>query len=162
MTRGKFKKISGYASLQSVYYVDQSPIGRNARSNPATYLGIFDEIRKVFAALGEAKVRGYTANRFSFNSKEGRCERCQGLGTIKVDMHYMPDIYLRCDTCNGQQFKKETLQIRLKEKNIHQILSMTFGEALDFFENYICVKKVSKSGSAGDQTYPHHGVSLVT
>ncbi|MFC1503859.1 hypothetical protein ACFL6D_00425, partial [Spirochaetota bacterium] len=138
---GKVRNIKGTGLFDSIYYVDQSPIGTSSRSNPATFIGVFDDIRKIYAMLGESKKRGYSANRFSFNSKEGRCEKCQGLGTIKVEMHFMPDIYIICDICQGKRYKKDTLEVQIRNKDISDILDMTFGEAEEFFTNYPHVKR---------------------
>lgn len=127
------ESIDGVESLDKVIHIDQSPIGRTPRSNPATYVGAFTPIRDLFASLPESKARGYKPGRFSFNVKGGRCEHCQGDGTLKIEMHFLPDVYVTCDVCNGKRFNKETLDIRFKGKNIHEVLEMTVEEANDFF-----------------------------
>lgn len=133
---GKFKKITGLENLDKVIDIDQSPIGRTPRSNPATYTGVFDLIRDVFAMTNESKMRGYKKGRFSFNVKGGRCEACNGDGIIKVEMHFLPDVYVPCEVCKGQRYNRETLQVKYKGKNIADVLDMTVEEAIDFFENH--------------------------
>ncbi|MBQ3864917.1 MAG: excinuclease ABC subunit UvrA [Clostridia bacterium] len=133
---GKFEKMEGLEYLDKVINIDQSPIGRTPRSNPATYTGVFDLIRNVFASTLEAKARGYKANRFSFNVKGGRCEACSGDGIIKIEMHFLPDVYVPCDVCKGKRYNRETLEIRYKEKNIYDVLDMTVEQALSYFENH--------------------------
>lgn len=130
---GKFDKIKGYEYLDKVIDIDQSPIGRTPRSNPATYTGVFNDIRDLFAEVPEAKMRGYKANRFSFNVKGGRCEACGGDGIVKVEMHFLADIYVPCDVCGGQRYNRETLEVKFKGKNIFEILEMTVDEGLEFF-----------------------------
>ena len=132
---GAHDKVTGLGQVQRVVEVDQAPIGRTPRSNPATYVGFFDEIRKLFAASKEAKARGYEPGRFSFNVKGGRCEACQGQGTKKIEMHFLPDVFVACETCNGTRYSRETLEIQWKGKNIAQVLDMTIEEACTFFEN---------------------------
>ncbi len=132
---GKYKKISGLEYLDKVINIDQSPIGRTPRSNPATYTGLFGDIRSLFASTPEAKSRGYSAGRFSFNVKGGRCESCQGDGIIKIEMHFLPDIYMPCEVCGGKRYNRETLEVKYKGKNIHDVLEMTVEEGLEFFEN---------------------------
>jgi excinuclease ABC subunit A len=127
--------IEGLEHIDKVVDIDQSPIGRTPRSNPATYTGLFTPIRELFAQTPEARSRGYTPGRFSFNVKGGRCEACQGDGVIKVEMHFLPDIYVPCDVCKGQRYNRETLDVRYKGKNIHEVLDMTVEEALAFFSN---------------------------
>ncbi|MBB5150417.1 MULTISPECIES: excinuclease ABC subunit UvrA [Ureibacillus] len=132
---GKHKEITGLEHLDKVIDIDQSPIGRTPRSNPATYTGVFDDIRDVFAATNEAKVRGYKKGRFSFNIKGGRCEACSGDGIIKIEMHFLPDVYVPCEVCHGKRYNRETLEVRYKGKNIAEVLDMTIEEATVFFEN---------------------------
>ncbi|MGL4987372.1 MAG: excinuclease ABC subunit UvrA [Treponemataceae bacterium] len=132
---GAFKKISGLEHIDKVINIDQSPIGRTPRSNPATYVGVFNGIRDLYASLPEAKVRGYKAGRFSFNVKGGRCEHCQGAGTITIEMNFLPDVYIACDVCHGKRFNQETLEVQYKGKNIDHVLNMTIEEAAQFFEH---------------------------
>ena len=132
---GKVKAIKGLEHIDKVIDIDQSPIGRTPRSNPATYTGMFTPIRELFAALPEAKLRGYEKGRFSFNVKGGRCEACKGDGIIKIEMHFLPDVYVPCEVCKGKRFNRETLEIKYKGKNIYEVLEMTVAEALDFFKN---------------------------
>jgi len=134
-TIGEYDRIEGAENLSDVLLVDQSPIGRTPRSNPATYTKLFDDIRKLMAQTTEAKIRGFNAGRFSFNTKGGRCEACEGQGQIKIEMQFLPDIYVTCDQCHGTRFKDETLEVTYKNKNIAEILKMTFDEAADFFKN---------------------------
>ncbi|MFA6017446.1 MAG: excinuclease ABC subunit UvrA [Patescibacteria group bacterium] len=136
---GEFKKIEGYQYLDRVHMVDQSPIGRTPRSNPATYIGFFDEIREIFASTIDARERGYEKGRFSFNIKGGRCEKCQGAGVLKIEMQFLADVYVVCDVCQGNRYNKETLEVKYKDKNIYEILKMTVDEALIFFNSYFKV-----------------------
>jgi excinuclease ABC subunit A len=138
---GEFKSIKGIDYLDKVIDIDQSPIGRTPRSNPATYTGVFDDIRDVFAATNEAKVRGYKKGRFSFNVKGGRCEACRGDGIIKIEMHFLPDVYVPCEVCHGKRYNRETLEVKYKGKNISEVLEMTVEDALKFFEN---IPKISR------------------
>ncbi|MCI0131282.1 excinuclease ABC subunit UvrA [Vagococcus sp. CY53-2] len=131
---GKFDKITGYESIEKIIDIDQSPIGRTPRSNPATYTSVFDDIRDLFAKTNEAKTRGYKKGRFSFNVKGGRCEACRGDGIIKIEMHFLPDVYVPCEVCHGQRYNSETLEVRYKGKNIAEILEMTVEESVDFFQ----------------------------
>ncbi len=131
---GKFKEIDGAEHLDKIISIDQSPIGRTPRSNPATYTGLFDLIRKLFAMTPDAKTRGYKESRFSFNVKGGRCEACSGDGLLKIEMHFLPDVYVPCDVCKGMRYNRETLEVRYKGKNIYDVLEMTVEEALGFFE----------------------------
>ena len=132
---GAHKEIKGMEYLDKVINIDQSPIGRTPRSNPATYTGVFDQIRDLFAQTNEAKMKGYQKGRFSFNVKGGRCEACQGDGMIKIEMHFLPDIYVPCESCKGKRYNRETLEVKYKEKSIADVLDMTIEEALKFFEN---------------------------
>ena len=132
---GKHKEIRGLEHLDKVIQIDQSPIGRTPRSNPATYTGLFNDIRDLFASTQDAKSRGYGPGRFSFNVRGGRCEACQGDGLLKIEMHFLPDIYVPCEVCKGKRYNRETLEVRYKGKNIYEVLEMTVEEALPFFEN---------------------------
>ena len=132
---GKFKKISGIEHVDRLIDIDQSPIGRTPRSNPATYTGVFDDIRDLFAKTNEAKIRGYKKGRFSFNVKGGRCEACSGDGIIKIEMHFLPDVYVACEVCHGTRYNSETLEVHYKEKNIAQVLDMTVNDAVEFFQH---------------------------
>ena len=131
---GRHKKVNGLDQLDKLVQVDQSPIGRTPRSNPATYTGVFDRVRKLFAETTEAKVRGYTAGRFSFNVKGGRCEACRGDGTLKIEMNFLPDVYVPCEVCDGARYNRETLEVKYKGKNIAEVLDMPISEAAEFFE----------------------------
>ena len=133
---GKFDAMEGVEQLDKIICIDQSPIGRTPRSNPATYTGLFDQIRKLFAATPEAKARGYKENRFSFNVKGGRCESCSGDGLVKIEMHFLPDIYVPCEVCKGKRYNRETLEVTYKGKNIYDVLEMNIEEAMGFFENH--------------------------
>lgn len=130
---GKFEKITGYKDIEKIIDIDQSPIGRTPRSNPATYTSVFDDIRALFAQTNEAKIRGYTKARFSFNVKGGRCEACHGDGIIKIEMNFLPDVYVPCEVCHGRRYNSETLEVTYHEKNIAQVLDMTISEAREFF-----------------------------
>ena len=132
---GKHRRVVGSELLDKVIDMDQSPIGRTPRSNPATYTGVFDSIRKLFAATNEAKVRGYLPGRFSFNVKGGRCEACAGDGTIKIEMHFLPDVYVPCEVCKGARYNRDTLDIEFKGHNIADVLDMPIAEAVEFFAN---------------------------
>jgi excinuclease ABC subunit A len=133
---GEHKSIKGIEHLEKIIDIDQSPIGRTPRSNPATYVGVFDDIRDMFATTNEAKVRGYKKGRFSFNVKGGRCEACRGDGIIKIEMHFLPDVYVPCEICHGKRYNRETLEVKYKGKNISDILDMTVEAAVDYFENH--------------------------
>ena len=139
---GKFRSMEGVEQLDKIIMIDQSPIGRTPRSNPATYTGLFDMIRKIFAQCPEAKARGYKENRFSFNVKGGRCEACGGDGLLKIEMHFLPDIFVPCEVCKGKRYNRETLEVTYKGKNIYEVLDMNVEEAMHFFENHpgICRK----------------------
>ena len=130
---GKFKEITGYEHLDKIIDIDQSPIGRTPRSNPATYTGVFNDIRELFAQTKDAKAKGFNAGRFSFNVKGGRCEACQGDGIIKIEMHFLPDIYVPCEVCGGARYNRETLSVKYKGKSIYDVLEMTVEEGLEFF-----------------------------
>jgi excinuclease ABC subunit A len=132
---GKHESLEGLDNIDKVIIIDQSPIGRTPRSNPATYTGVFDNIRDLFAETLEAKKRGYTKSRFSFNVKGGRCEKCGGDGVIKISMHFLPDVYIPCEACHGSRYNRETLEVRYKEKSIADVLDMTVEDAAKFFEN---------------------------
>ena len=138
---GKFDRMEGLEKLDKIIQIDQSPIGRTPRSNPATYTGMFDLIRKLFALSPEAKARGYRENRFSFNVKGGRCEACQGDGLQKIEMHFLPDLYVPCEVCRGQRYNRETLEVSWQGKNIDEVLEMTVEEALPFFENHPQIRR---------------------
>ncbi|MBR3403906.1 MAG: ATP-binding cassette domain-containing protein, partial [Firmicutes bacterium] len=132
---GSYEKIEGVDQLDKVIVIDQSPIGRTPRSNPATYTGVFDLIRDLFATTSDAKMRGYSKGRFSFNVKGGRCEACSGDGITKIEMHFLPDVYVPCEVCHGKRYNRETLEVHYKGKSIADVLDMTVEEALTFFEN---------------------------
>lgn len=136
---GQFENLEGYQYLDRVYLVDQSPIGRTPRSNPATYVGFFDEIREIFSVTVDARERGFQKGRFSFNVKGGRCEKCQGAGVLKIEMQFLADVYIICDICNGKRYNQETLEVKYKGKNIYEILRMTVDEAADFFSSHFKV-----------------------
>lgn len=138
---GKFDSMEGIENLDKVICIDQSPIGRTPRSNPATYTGVFTDIRELFAKTPDAKAHGYNSGRFSFNIKGGRCEACEGDGIIKIEMHFLPDIYVPCEVCNGKRYNRETLEIKYKNKSIHDVLEMTIDEAVEFFEH---IPKISR------------------
>lgn len=138
---GKYKSIKGYENLDKMIAIDQSPIGRTPRSNPATYTGVFDDIRDLFSQTNEAKLRGYKKGRFSFNIKGGRCENCRGDGIIKIEMNFLPDVYVPCEVCHGTRYNSETLEVTYKGKNIAEVLDMKVSEALDFFSNIPRIKR---------------------
>ena len=138
---GKHEKIVGIENIDKVINIDQSPIGRTPRSNPATYTGVFDLIRDIFAGTNEAKMRGYEKGRFSFNVSGGRCETCQGDGVLKIEMHFLPDIYVPCEVCHGKRYNRETLEVKYKGKSIADVLDMTVEESLEFFSNIPKIKQ---------------------
>ena len=138
---GNHKEIQGLDQLDKVINIDQSPIGRTPRSNPATYTGVFDQIRDLFAATADAKARGYKKGRFSFNVKGGRCEACSGDGIIKIEMHFLADVYVPCEVCKGKRYNRETLEVKYKDKSIYDVLNMTVEEALGFFENVPSIRR---------------------
>jgi excinuclease ABC subunit A len=150
---GQHKSLNGISKVDKVIEIDQSPIGRTSRSNPATYTGVFDEIRKVFARTREAKIRGYEAGRFSFNVKGGRCESCQGQGNKCIEMHFLPDVYVDCEVCRGTRYNAETLQIHYRGKSIADVLNMTVEEALIFFENFPRIAQLLKALNDVGLTY---------
>ena len=140
---GTFKQLTGYEHFEKVYLVDQSPIGKTPRSNPATYVGMFDEIRTLFANSFDAKLRGYSKGRFSFNVRGGRCEKCQGGGSIKIEMQFLPDVYITCDVCDGTRYNTETLEVKYKDKSIYDILKMSVAEATQFFDSHpVIIRKL--------------------
>lgn len=157
-----YKKISGIEHFDKCIDIDQSPIGRTPRSNPATYTGIFTAIRELFAGTQEARSRGYKPGRFSFNVKGGRCEACQGDGVIKVEMHFLPDIYVPCDVCKGKRYNRETLEVKYKGKNIHEVLEMTVEEALEYFEPVPAVKRKLQTLMDVGLSYIHLGQNATT
>jgi len=138
---GKHKSIEGAEHLDKIINIDQSPIGRTPRSNPATYTGLFDSIRDLFTELPDSKIRGYKKGRFSFNVKGGRCEACMGEGQLKIEMQFMPDVYVPCEVCHGKRYNHETLQVRFKDKNISEVLDMTVETAIEFFDNFPKIKR---------------------
>ena len=138
---GAHKTITGLNNIDKVIIVDQSPIGKTPRSNPATYTGVFSHIRDLFAAMPEAKRRGYKPGRFSFNVKGGRCEKCQGDGILKIQMQFLPDIYVKCEECNGNRFNEDTLEVKFKGKNIAEVLNLSVAQALDFFSAIPKIKR---------------------
>jgi excinuclease ABC subunit A len=142
---GDFKTLNGVKNVDKVIEIDQSPIGRTPRSNPATYTGVFGEIRQVFAKTREAKIRGYEPGRFSFNVKGGRCESCQGAGTKVIEMHFLPDVFVNCEVCHGKRYNAETLEIHYRGKNIADVLAMTVEESLVFFENFPGIHRMLKA-----------------
>ena len=139
---GRYENIIGLENIDKVVVIDQSPIGRTPRSNPATYTGVFTPIRELFSMLPESKIRGYSPGRFSFNVKGGRCDACEGHGLIKIEMHFLPDVYVPCEVCKGKRFNKETLEVKYKGKNIADVLDMSVEEALNFFENIPRIKRI--------------------
>ena len=138
---GAYRSISGLEHIDKAINIDQSPIGRTPRSNPATYVGLWDDIRALFASTAEAKARGYSQGRFSFNVKGGRCEACKGDGQIKIEMHFLPDIYVPCEVCGGKRYNRETLEVTYRDKNISDVLDMTVDEALAFFDKIPQLKR---------------------
>jgi excinuclease ABC subunit A len=136
---GQHQRVEGVEQVDKAVIVDQSPIGRTPRSNPATYTGLFDHVRKLFATTPEAKVRGYQPGRFSFNVKGGRCESCRGDGTLKIEMHFLPDVYVPCEVCKGRRYNRETLEVHFKGRTIAEVLEMSVEQALDFFANHTAI-----------------------
>lgn len=133
----EYGSIEGLEYIDKVVNVDQSPLGRTPRSNPATYTGVFSDIRNLFVGLPEAKIRGYKAGRFSFNVSGGRCEACQGNGYKTIEMNFLPDVYVPCEVCHGKRYNRETLEVRFKGKSIADVLDMTINRAVEFFETYL-------------------------
>ena len=147
---GKCRRLEGVDKLDKVIAIDQSPIGRTPRSNPATYTGVFDMIRDLFASTADAKAKGYSKGRFSFNVKGGRCEACSGDGIIKIEMHFLPDVYVPCEVCGGKRYNRETLEVKYKGKSIYDVLNMTVEEAMHFFENIPSIhRKISTLNDVG-------------
>ena len=161
-TPGRHREITGVQETDKVIAIDQSPIGRTPRSNPATYTGLFADIRAVFASTPEAKARGYTDGRFSFNVKGGRCEACQGDGTIAIEMHFLPDVYVTCDVCKGKRYNRETLEVKYKGKSIYDVLEMTVDEGCEFFKNYKRIYRKLKTLSEVGLGYIKIGQSSTT
>ena len=159
---GKYKSISGVENIEKVINIDQSPIGRTPRSNPATYTGVFDDIRELFAQTNQAKMRGYTKGRFSFNVKGGRCEACRGDGIIKIEMHFLPDVYVPCEVCRGTRYNSETLEVEYKGKNIAEVLNMTVSEALEFFSAIPKIKRKLQTIEDVGLGYVHLGQPATT
>ena len=159
---GKYKSISGVENIEKVINIDQSPIGRTPRSNPATYTGVFDDIRELFAQTNQAKMRGYTKGRFSFNVKGGRCEACRGDGIIKIEMNFLPDVYVPCEVCHGTRYNSETLEVEYKGKNIAEVLNMTVSEALEFFSAIPKIKRKLQTIEDVGLGYVHLGQPATT
>lgn len=157
-----YDKVEGLEHIDKVIEIDQSPIGRTPRSNPATYCGFFNEIRQLYAQVPEAKIRGYNAGRFSFNVKNGRCEECQGGGMRVIEMNFLPDVYVPCEKCNGRRYNRETLEIRFKGKSISDVLNMTVDEAVEFFVNIHFLHRKVKTLQDVGLGYVTLGQSAVT
>ncbi len=162
MSEGKYVDIEGWEEIDKVINIDQSPIGRTPRSNPATYVGLFTPIRELFASLPESKARGYKPGRYSFNVRGGRCENCQGDGTIKIEMHFLPDVYITCDVCKGKRYNHETLDIRYRGKNITEVLEMTVDEALEFFNRIPSIRRKLETLASVGLGYIRLGQSALT
>jgi excinuclease ABC subunit A len=159
---GRHRGVTGEEQVDKVIGIDQSPIGRTPRSNPATYVGVFGPIRELYASLPESKARGYKPGRFSFNVPGGRCENCKGDGTIKIEMHFLPDVYIMCDVCKGRRFNQETLEIRYRGKNIHDVLEMTVEEAAEFFSRIPPVSRKLETLRSVGMDYIRLGQSALT
>jgi excinuclease ABC subunit A len=138
---GKHRRLVGWEQIDKVIDIDQSPIGRTPRSNPATYTGLFDAVRTLYSQVPDARVRGYNPGRFSFNVRGGRCENCAGDGQIKIEMHFLPDVYVTCEVCKGRRYNRETLEVRYKNRSIADVLEMSVDEALEFFQNIPVIKR---------------------
>ena len=162
LPEGAYDSVEGVERLDKIINIDQSPIGRTPRSNPATYVGLFTMIRDLFASLPEAKARGYKTSRFSFNVKGGRCENCKGDGTIRIEMHFLPDVYVTCDVCKGKRFNRETLDVRYKGKNIHEVLEMSIEEACEFFSHIPQISRKLRTLDAVGLGYVKLGQSALT
>jgi excinuclease ABC subunit A len=159
---GNHKAILGASQIDKVIEIDQSPIGKTPRSNPATYTGVFDLIRKLFSMTREAKIRGYKPGRFSFNVRGGRCEYCKGEGTKKIEMHFLPDVYVTCQSCKGTRYNPETLQVTYKGKSIADVLNMRIEEALRFFENFPTIMRILQTLNDVGMGYMQLGQSSTT
>jgi excinuclease ABC subunit A len=159
---GTHDRISGMEHIDKVIDIDQSPIGRTPRSNPATYTGLFTPIRELFAEMPEAKIRGYGPGRFSFNVKGGRCESCQGDGLVKIEMHFLPDVYVPCEVCKGKRYNRETLEVRFRGQSIADILELTVEDALAFFENQPRIRQKLETLNDVGLGYIHLGQSATT
>jgi excinuclease ABC subunit A len=159
---GAHQRIDGLQHLDKVLAIDQSPIGRTPRSNPATYTALFTPIRDLFAQLAESKIRGYGPGRFSFNVKGGRCEACQGDGLVKIEMHFLPDVYVPCEVCKGRRYNRETLDVRYKGRSIADVLDMTVAEALEFFESQPRIRSRLEVLNDVGLGYIHLGQSATT
>jgi excinuclease ABC subunit A len=159
---GAHTRIEGLEHIDKVIDIDQSPIGRTPRSNPATYTGLFTPIRDIFAELPEAKMRGYGPGRFSFNVKGGRCEACQGDGLVKIEMHFLPDVFVPCEVCRGRRYNRETLEVRFKGKNIADVLDLTVAEGLEFFSNQPRARQKLETLNDVGLGYIHIGQSATT
>ena len=157
-----FKSVKGIEQLDKIIEIDQSPIGRTPRSNPATYTNVFTDIRKLFANMPEAKIRGYKLGRFSFNVKGGRCETCQGAGVQTIEMNFLPDVYVECPECRGRRYNRETLEVRYKSKSISDILNMTVDQAVDFFEHIPSILLKMKTLQEVGLGYIHLGQASTT
>ncbi|MDP6448351.1 MAG: ABC-ATPase UvrA, partial [Pirellulaceae bacterium] len=159
---GDYDKILGTGQIDKVIQIDQSPIGRTPRSNSATYTGVFDLIRQLFAKTREAKIRGYKPGRFSFNVKGGRCEACQGQGTKRIEMHFLPDVYVECETCKGTRYNAETLEIQYRNRTIAEVLDMTVEESLELFDSVPKLKQLLGTLRDVGLGYVHLGQSSTT
>jgi excinuclease ABC subunit A len=159
---GAHKRITGLQHIDKVIDIDQSPIGRTPRSNPATYTGLFTPIRELFTELPEAKIRGYGPGRFSFNVKGGRCESCQGDGLVKIEMHFLPDVFVPCEVCKGKRYNRETLEVHFRGKSIAEVLDMTVSDALEFFENQPRIRQKLQTLDDVGLGYVHLGQSATT